>query len=274
MADTVFHAERRAGAGKGAARAARRQGNVPGVIYGAKKPPALIAINPRELELELHRKSFFTNLYDVQLEGAAEKVLVRDVQLHPVSDKPVHIDFMRIDPNTKVTVHVPVVFENEAAAPGIKRGGVLNIVRHEIELVCLATQIPHEIKVDLTGLDIGDSVHISKIKLPEGVRPKIARDFTVATVAAPTTMAADVDETAAPVAATDVEIITAREGKEGAEGAPDPKAKPDARAKPDAKGKPAEAKKEAAKPDAKGKPDGAKKEAAKPEGKGKSEGKK
>jgi large subunit ribosomal protein L25 len=268
MADTVFHAERRAGAGKGAARAARRQGNVPGVIYGAKKPPALIALNPRELELELRRKSFFTNLYDVQLEGAAEKVLVRDVQLHPVSDKPIHVDFMRVDPNTKVTVHVPVVFENEAAAPGIKRGGVLNSVRHEIELVCLATQIPHEIRVDLTGLDIGDSVHISKIKLPEGVRPAIARDFTVATIAAPTTMAADVEE-AAPVAATDVEIITAKEGKEGAEAAPDAKGKPDGRGKPEA------AKKEAGKPDAKGgKPEAAKKEAAKPDAKGKTEGKK
>jgi large subunit ribosomal protein L25 len=256
MADTVFHAERRAGAGKGAARAARRQGNIPGVIYGSKTAPALIALNPRELALELNKKSFFTNLYDVEVEGKAEKVLVRDVQLHPVSDKPVHVDFMRVDPNTRVTVHVPVVFDNEAAAPGIKRGGVLNVVRHEIELRCLATLIPHEIRVDLTGLDIGDSVHISKIKLPEGVKPTIARDFTIASIAAPTTMAAET-ETAAPVAATDVEVITARKPEDGSEapadggkkegGKPDAKAKPDAKGKPEAKGAP-EAKKEAAKP--------------------------
>jgi large subunit ribosomal protein L25 len=218
MADTVFHAERRERAGKGAARAARRVGRVPGVIYGAKKAPALVSIDPKELHGELRRAGFFTNLYQVQVDGGAEQVLVRDVQLHPVSDRPVHVDFMRVDPNTRVTVQIPVVFENEAASPGLKRGGVLNVVRHEIEVRCLATQIPHQIRVDLTGLDIGDSVHISKVALPEGVRPTIARDFTVATVAAPTTMTAEV-EAAAPTAAAEVEVITAKEGKEGAEGA-------------------------------------------------------
>jgi large subunit ribosomal protein L25 len=214
MADTVFTAERRERAGKGAARAVRRAGLVPGVIYGAKKAPDLVAFKPTELLPELNKSAFFTNLYDVKLDGSSERVLVRDVQFDPVSDRPVHVDFMRVEPNTRVTVNVPVIFENEAASPGIKRGGVLNIARHGIELVCLATQIPHEIRVDLTGLDIGDSVHISAVKLPDGVRPTItARDFTVASVAAPTTTAVEI-ETAAPAALAPVEVITAKETKD------------------------------------------------------------
>lgn len=214
MADAyVFHAERRERAGKGAARAARRSGRVPAVIYGSKKEPALVSIDPSELIPELRKTSFFTNLYDVEVEKKAEKVLVRDVQFHPVTDRPQHVDFMRVDPNTKVTVHVPVTFENEAAAPGIKRGGVLNIVRHEVEVRCFATLIPHEIRIDLTGLEIGDSVHISAVKLPEGVKPTIARDFTVATVAAPSTMAAEA-EAAAPEAPQTTEVITAKETKD------------------------------------------------------------
>jgi len=216
MADTVFTAERRERAGKGAARAVRRAGLVPGVIYGAKKAPDLVAFKPTELLPELNKTAFFTNLYDVKLDGTSARVLVRDVQFDPVSDRPVHVDFMRVEPNTRVTVNVPVIFENEAASPGIKRGGVLNIARHGIELVCLATQIPHEIRVDLTGLDIGDSVHISAVKLPEGVRPTITgRDFTVASVAAPTTTAVEIETpTAAPVAAAPVEVITAKETKD------------------------------------------------------------
>ena len=210
----VFHAERRERAGKGAARAARRAGRVPAVIYGAKKAPALVSIDPRELLPELRKSGFFTNLYDVEVDSAKQKVLVRDIQFHPVTDRPEHGDFMRVDPNTRVTVAVPVRFENEAASPGIKRGGVLNIVRHEIEVVCLATQIPHEIRLDLTGLDIGDSVHIRMVKLPEGVKPSIARDFTVATVAPPTTQAVEVEVAAAPAAPAEVEVITAKETKD------------------------------------------------------------
>jgi len=214
MAETVFTAERRERAGKGAARAARRAGLVPGVIYGAKKAPEMVALKPAELMPELRKVSFFTNLYGVQVNGSSTEVLVRDVQFDPVSDRPVHVDFMRVEADTRITVHVPVVFENEAASPGIKRGGVLNVVRHDIELICLATQIPHKIAVDLTGLDIGDSVHISAIKLPDGVRPTISgRDFTIATVAAPTTVAVEA-EGAAPAAAAAVEVITAKEPKD------------------------------------------------------------
>ncbi|HLI13055.1 MAG TPA: 50S ribosomal protein L25/general stress protein Ctc [Alphaproteobacteria bacterium] len=218
MADAmILNAERRERAGKGAARAARRAGRVPGVIYGSKKTPENISIDPRELMIELRKPGFFTNLYDVKLDGASQQVLVRDVQLHPVTDRPVHVDLLRVDPNTKVTVEVPVVFENEAASPGLKRGGVLNVVRHTIEVVCFATQIPHEIRVDLTGLDIGDSVHISRIGLPEGVRPTIARDFTVASVAAPTTMAAEAEAAAATETPAAVEVITAKKPEEGVE---------------------------------------------------------
>jgi len=228
MADAlVFHAERRERAGKGAARAARRAGRVPAVIYGAKKEPALVSIDPGELVPELRKSAFFTNLYDVEVEKNKHRVLVRDVQFHPVTDQPEHVDFMRVEPTTKVTVAVPVVFENEAASPGIKRGGVLNIVRHEIAIVCLATQIPHEIRVDLTGLDIGDSVHIRMIKLPEGVRPSIARDFTVATVAPPNTQQTEAEIAAIPAPPTEVEVITAKETKdkekEAKEGVEEPK---------------------------------------------------
>jgi len=228
MADAnVFHVERRERAGKGAARAARRAGRVPGVIYGSKKTPETISVDPRELATELSRPGFFTRLHDVQVNGATQKVLVRAVQFHPVSDRPIHVDFLRVEPDSRVTVAVPVIFENQAASPGIKRGGVLNVVRHSIEVVCAAARIPHEIRVDLTGLDIGDSVHISAVGLPEDVRPTItSRDFTVATVAAPSTMAAEV-ETAAPEAPQPVEIITAKEGKEkeGAEAEPEKEAK-------------------------------------------------
>ena len=224
MADTfVFHAERRERAGKGAARAARRAGRVPGVIYGSKQAPETVSVDPRELATELHKPAFFNRLHDVHVNGATQKVLVRDVQFHPVSDRPIHIDFLRVEPDSRVTVGVPVVFENQAASPGIKRGGVLNVVRHTIEVVCAAARIPHEIRIDLTGLDIGDSVHISAVKLPEGARPVItSRDFTVATVAAPSTMAVEV-ETAAPEAPQPVEVITAKEGKEkeGAEAEPE-----------------------------------------------------
>jgi large subunit ribosomal protein L25 len=179
-------AEPRPRAGKGAARATRREGRVPGVIYGNKEAPTLISVEPRTLQRHLHRPGFFATLLDIELDGARHRVLPRDVQFDPVSDKPVHVDFMRVTAATRVRVDVPVLFANEAASPGIKRGGVLNIVRHEIEMVCAAEHIPPSITIDLTGLDIGDSVHISMVKLPEHVTPAIAdRDFTIATIAAP-----------------------------------------------------------------------------------------
>ncbi len=188
-------------AGKGAARAVRREGRVPGVIYGGKQEPTLISVDPRELSRELHQAGFFATLFDLKLDGAAHRVLPRDVQLDPVTDKPVHVDFLRVSADSLVVVQVPVEFINEAKSPGLKRGGVLNVVRHEIELRCPVDAIPRSIVVDLDGLAIGDSVHISQVTLPERVKPTIERDFTVASVAAPSAVRAEALEAQAAAAA-------------------------------------------------------------------------
>src|SRR5690606_2015823 len=162
-------------------------GRIPGVIYGNKQEPILISIEPRRLQRELQKAGFFATLFDLELDGQRHRVLARDVQFDPVTDRPLHIDFLRVAADTKVNVEVPVVFINEELSPGLKRGGVLNVVRHDIELICAADQIPTSITIDLQGLEIGDTVHISTVKLPEGVTPAIAdRDFTVASIAAPT----------------------------------------------------------------------------------------
>lgn len=176
-------------AGKGAARATRRAGKVPGVIYGAKQEPNLIALDPRVLIAEMNKPGFMTRLFEVSIDGGKgkkpQRVLCRDVQLDPVTDLPLHVDFLRVSKEMVITVDVPVHFENDEQSPGLKRGGVLNVVRHTVELDCPAESIPESISVDLTGLEIGDSVHISHVTLPKGVQPTIERDFTIATIAAP-----------------------------------------------------------------------------------------
>lgn len=183
----VLTAQKRETAGKGAARAIRREGQVPAVIYGDKKDPVSISINPKELWKELHTgQTFFASTGEIQLGKDKETVICRDVQFHPVTDQPLHADFLRLAKDAKIAVEVPVNFLNEEKSEGMKRGGVLNVVRHEIELLCPATAIPESIDVDLAGLAVGDSVHISAITLPEGVEPTITdRDFTICTVAAP-----------------------------------------------------------------------------------------
>jgi large subunit ribosomal protein L25 len=184
---SIIAAERRERAGKGPARAARRAGRVPGVIYGSKKDPSMVTVDPRELDREIKTGTFLATIYDIQIDRNKERVLPRDVQFDPVTDRPIHVDFLRVSAASSVTVQVPVNFLNEEESPGLKRGGLLNVVRHEIEMACRADAIPSSIDVDLTGLDIGDSVHISMISLPDGVAPTITdRDFTVATIAAPT----------------------------------------------------------------------------------------
>ncbi len=184
---TIIAAERRERTGKGPARAARRAGRVPGVIYGAKKDPSLVTLDPRELDRELRTGAFLATVYDVQTGADKERVLPRDVQFDPVTDRVLHVDFLRVSAASTVTVQVPVNFLNEEHSPGLKRGGLLNVVRHEIEMICRADAIPPGVEVDLTGLEIGDSIHISMIALPDGVAPSITdRDFTVATIAAPT----------------------------------------------------------------------------------------
>jgi large subunit ribosomal protein L25 len=191
------------------------------VIYGDKKPATLISVAPRELMKELRKKAFHVTLFDIALDGRKERVLPRDVQFDPVSDHPIHVDFMRVGEHTRVHVAVPVSFRNEAGSPGLKRGGVLNVVRHEVDLICNVDSIPRELVIDLDGLDIGDSVHISMVKLPEGVRPTISdRDFTIATIAVPTIqkieeeVKAPTEEEAAAAAAA------AAAGTPGAPGAP------------------------------------------------------
>jgi large subunit ribosomal protein L25 len=189
MAEVItFAAERRDKGGRGPARALRRTGKVPAIVYGGKEEPLMVAVTAKEVKRELTgNPRFFSALLELDLAGERLRVLPREAQLHPVTDEPLHLDFIRAAVGGRVTVEVPVLFRNEPASPGLKRGGVLNIVRREIELSCPVDAIPAEIVVDLTGVDIGDSVHISHIKLPEGVRPTITdRDFTIASIVPPT----------------------------------------------------------------------------------------
>jgi len=196
MSDIItLAAEPRDRAGKGVARATRREGRVPGVIYGGHEPPALISLDRAELGRHVHGATFFTHVFELQVAGAAHRVLPRDVQLHPVSDLPIHVDFLRVGAGTVIEVAVPVHFINQEASPGLKRGGVLNVVRHEIDLRCPVESIPEQIIIDLTGTEVGESIHISRVTLPEGVKPKIDRDFTVATIAAPSALRGAAEET-------------------------------------------------------------------------------
>jgi large subunit ribosomal protein L25 len=201
MSETMtFAAERRAKGGRGPARALRRDGKIPAIIYGGKEEPLMLAVGAKEIKRQLQSNPrFFSSLFMLDLGGETLRVLPREAQLHPVSDDPLHLDFIRAAAGTRVTVDVPVLFRNEAASPGLKRGGVLNIVRREIELSCPVESIPAQIVVDLTGLDINASVHISQIQLPEGVRPTITdRDFTVCGITPPTK--GEVEAAAAAVA--------------------------------------------------------------------------
>jgi len=198
---TTLRAEPRDRAGKGAARAARRSGRVPGVLYGEGKPATLISLDPRELAKEVARPGFFARLLNVQLDGTTHRTLPRDVQLDPVSDHPIHVDFLRVNAGTKITVAVPVKFTGQESSPGIRRGGMLNIVRHEIDLVCPVEAIPDVLTISLEGTEIGDSIHISAVKLPEGTKPTITRNFTVASIAAPTAVREEQAAAAAAAAA-------------------------------------------------------------------------
>src|SRR6185312_7105510 len=192
--------QRRDRAGKGAARATRRGGLVPAVIYGGNQDATLIALEPRVLTVLMQDPAFKTNIFEVAIDGKTQRTMAMDVQLDPVSDKPIHADFRRIEKDTLVRVPVPVRFHNEGASPGIKVGGVLNIVRHDVEVRGRPDDLPDHIDVDLTGLEIGDSVHINTIKLPTGIKPTIARNFTICTIAPPTIMTVE-EETPAAAAA-------------------------------------------------------------------------
>ena len=199
---TTIQAEARELAGKGAARATRRAGKVPAVIYGAKEAPTLISLDPREVVRELVRGGWRSRLFEVAVGGQTQRALMREVQFHPVSDKPEHVDFQRLAAGQPIRVAVKVAFTNEATSPGIKRGGMLNVVRHSVEVLCDPDHVPEAFEADLGALDINDNIRFSDLTGGEGARPTIAdRDFVVATVVAPTKSAEAPAAEAAPAAA-------------------------------------------------------------------------
>lgn len=211
MSDQLtLSAEARTSTGKGASRLLRREGRVPCVIYGASEAPTGIHVEEKALMRVLHTGHFMNSVVMVEVGGQQVRTLPKDVSFHPVTDRPMHADFLRISEHTKVTVNVPVHFVNEDASPGLERGGVLNIVMHDLELTCDASEIPDQILIDLTGRDVGESIHISDVTLPNGAVSSLGDTDTIATIVAPSAMQSndDADEAeaaaAASVAAADV----------------------------------------------------------------------
>lgn len=190
MSETLtLPAESRERAGKGASRAIRREGRTPAVIYGGKEEPTLIHVEQKELVRQLMTGHFMNSIVNIEIGGKTVRTLPKDVAFHPVTDRPIHVDFLRVSGNAEIEVQVPVVFVNEDASPGLKKGGVLNIVRHELELLCPSNAIPDQIEIDVTGKDVGESIHISEVSLPKGVKSAITdRDFTIATLVAPSAL--------------------------------------------------------------------------------------
>ncbi|MBI1236891.1 MAG: 50S ribosomal protein L25/general stress protein Ctc [Alphaproteobacteria bacterium] len=184
MSDIVLPVDVRDNTGTGAARAARRDGFVPGTLYGGKLGPVAIAVRENVLRKAINSGKFLSHMVTLEHKGEKQTVIPKDVQFDPVSDFPLHVDLFRVEADSVIDVEVTVHFINEDKAPGLKRGGALNVVRHSVELSCPAGSIPESIEIDLTGMEIGDSVHISDVTLPEGITPTISdRDFTIATLA-------------------------------------------------------------------------------------------
>ena len=187
---------------EGTARAVRRQDRVPAVIYGDKKAPLSISLENKLLVRLLERAGFMTHLFDIDIAGTKHRVLPRDVQFDPVTDRPLHVDFLRVSASTTVRVAVPVVFTNADKSPGIKRGGTLNVVHHEIEVLCSPERIPEKFEVSLEGLQINEAVHLAAIKLPEGIKLTThEKDFTIATIAVPSAVRSEKDDAASAPAA-------------------------------------------------------------------------
>jgi large subunit ribosomal protein L25 len=217
----TLSAETRERAGKGASRLLRREGRVPAVVYGNNEEPLSIHLEEKRLVKALSTGHFMNSVVMIDAGGAHVRTLPKDVQVHPVTDRPLHVDFLRISEHAKVTVAVPINFIDEDKSKGLKKGGVLNTVRHELELVCDAAEIPEEIQISLAGLDIGDSLHISAVTLPKGTESAITdRDFTIATIVAPSGLKMDAEDAAAEAAApapTDVPLV-GEDGEASAEG--------------------------------------------------------
>jgi large subunit ribosomal protein L25 len=203
----TLSAETRERAGKGASRAMRRQGRVPAVVYGNKEEPLAIHVEEKALMKMMSAGHFMNSVVMIDHPGGQARTLPKDVQFHPVTDRPLHVDFLRISEHSKVHVNVPIRFVGEEGSPGLRRGGVLNAVRHELELVCDAAEIPDEIEIDLAGLDIGESLHFSAVTLPKGTESAITdRDFTIATIVAPSGMKAEEEDAEAAVSAAPAEV--------------------------------------------------------------------
>jgi len=215
----TLSAETRERAGKGASRLLRREGRVPAVVYGNNEEPISIHLEEKLLVKALSTGHFMNSVVMIDAGGATTRTLPKDVQFHPVTDRPLHVDFLRISEHAKVTVAVPINFIDEEKSKGLKRGGVLNTVRHELELVCDAAEIPEEIAISLAGLDIGDSLHISAVTLPKGTESAITdRDFTIATIVAPSGLKMDAEDAAAEAAAPSEVPLVGEEGDAEAEG--------------------------------------------------------
>ena len=210
MPETIsLSAEPRPLAGKGASRATRRAGRVPAIVYGGGSEPTLISLEPRELSRCLARPGFFNHLVEISVDGATHRTLPREVQYHPVSDTPMHVDFQRVAAGAEVHVTVPVVFVDQERSPGLRRGGILNIVRHGVEMLCSVDNIPERLVVSLAGVDIGDSIHIGVVEMPEGARPVIQeRDFTIASIAASSAAREEAAAAASTAAVTPTEEAT------------------------------------------------------------------
>ena len=208
-------AEQRERAGKGASRELRRNGRVPAVIYGDKKEALSVHVEEKLLTRMLSTGHFMNSVIMIDAGGKPHRTLPKDVQFHPVSSRPIHVDFLRIGEHSQVHVNVPVHFIDEELSPGIKRGGVLNLVRHDLELICDAAEIPEQIEISLTGLDVGDSIHISNVTLPKGSKSAIDdRDFTIATIVAPSALKSEEADSDDAPAASAVPVV----GEEAAEG--------------------------------------------------------
>jgi large subunit ribosomal protein L25 len=216
MSDNLtLAAETRDRVGKGASRSLRREGRVPAVIYGNKEEPTPIHVGEKELNKLLMTGHFMNSVIMVDVGGKPQRTLPKDVTLDVVTDRPVHVDFLRISEHAKVHVNVPVHFTDEEKAPGIKRGGVLNVVRHELELVVDAANIPDEITISLAGVEVGDSIHISQVTLPKGATSAIDdRDFTIATVVAPSALKSTEGDNETETAAAEAEAPAEEAGEE------------------------------------------------------------
>jgi len=219
MSDALtLPAEARERAGKGASRALRREGRIPAVIYGGKEEPTTIHLEEKELVRQLNMGHFMNSIVQIELGGDRVRTIPKDVALHPVTDRPTHVDFLRLSKDAKIEVQVPVVFINEEESPGLKKGGVLNVVRHELDLICKSDAIPDQIEIDVTGKEVGDSLHISEVTLPSGAESAITdRDFTIATLVAPSALKKSEEESeeeeVEEIAADAVEA-TAQKGEE------------------------------------------------------------